>query len=129
MIKPQIMLLRSVVVTLLIFVSSLSIIYAGDEKFFTKEETLSHTTNKTEEWSKGAGFYSPDGKLLVVWKGKKLSGTWRVKDNGEMCVTVAEWGEEDCHKYKSKNDAVQLVYKGKGKTRKTEKGNQLESYL
>ena len=103
--------------------------YAGDKKYFSKDETLAHTTNKTEEWSKGAGFYSADGKLLVVWEGEKHEGTWRVKDNGEMCVTVALWGAEGCHKYELKDGSVLLVFDGKGTARKTENGNTLDSYL
>lgn len=106
-----------------------TVAHAGDNKFFSKEETLAHTTNKTEEWSKGAGFYSADGKLLVVWEGEKHEGTWRVKDSGEMCVTLALWGDEGCHQYELKDGSVHLVFDGKGTVRKTEDGNTLESYL
>ena len=106
-----------------------STVFAGDGKYLTKEQALAHASNKTEEWTKGAGFYSPDGKLMAVWDGKKLSGTWRIKDNGEMCVTVEGWGDEGCHKYRVKEGAVELVYQGEGKVRKMEEGNTLETYL
>jgi len=105
-----------------------SLAIAGD-KYLNKEEVLSHVSNKTEEWTEGAGFYGLGGKLQAVWEGKELQGTWRVKDNGEMCITIAAWGDEDCHKYRLKKDAVQLVYNGKGTIRKVDDGNILDSYL
>ena len=102
--------------------------FAGD-KYLSKEDVLSHVSNKTEEWSKGAGYYGSGGELKAVWEGKKLQGSWRVKDNGEMCITIAAWGDEDCHKYRLKKEVVQLVYKGKGTTRKVDEGDKLGSYL
>ena len=94
-----------------------------------KDEVIAHVTNKTEEWSKGAGYYSADGDLDVVWEKKRFTGTWKVTDSGEMCITVAAWGDEDCHTYRLKNSAVELVYKGDGKIRKVEDGNTLDTYL
>ena len=122
---------KSIFITLLLvcMASVTSVAFAGEGKYLNKEQALAHASNKTEEWTKGAGFYSPDGKLMAVWDGKKLSGTWRIKDNGEMCVTVEGWGDEGCHKYRVKGDAVELVYQGEGKVRKMEEGNTLESYL
>ena len=110
-------------------VSSSSAIAGDDKKYFTKEEVISHVSDKTEEWSKGAGYYGLGGELKAVWDGEKLEGTWRVKDNGEMCVNIAAWGEEGCHNYRLKNDVIELVYQGEGKFRKVESGNTLESYL
>ena len=116
--------------TLLVCIAALSsTVFAGEGKYLNKEEALAHASNKTEEWTKGAGFYAADGTLMAVWDGKELSGTWRIKDNGEMCVTVEGWGDEGCHKYRVKGDAVELVYQGDGKVRKMEEGNTLESYL
>lgn len=118
------------IATLLFCIATLSsTVFAGEGKYLNKEEALAHASNKTEEWTKGAGFYAADGTLMAVWDGKKLSGTWRIKDNGEMCVTVEGWGDEGCHKYRVKGDAVELVYQGDGKVRKMEEGNTLESYL
>ncbi len=130
MYKIQSIFSSAFIALLLVCVASISSAsYAGEGKYLNKEEALAHASNKTEEWTKGAGFYSPDGKLMAVWDGKKLSGTWRIKDNGEMCVTVEGWGDEGCHKYRVKEDAVELVYQGEGKVRKMEEGNTLESYL
>lgn len=95
----------------------------------SRDEVIAHVTNKTEEWSKGAGYYSANGDLDVVWEKKRLTGDWKVTDGGEMCITVAAWGDEDCHSYRLNNGVVELVYKGDGKVRKVEIGNTLDTFL
>ena len=49
-------------------------------------------------WSSGGAYYAPDGTLEIFWKGKKLTGKWRVNEEGRDCMIVPKWwkNEEKC---------------------------------
>jgi len=61
----------------------------------TAAEITTLISDHTAKWSKGAGYYDPNGTLKIIWEGRKLSGVWRVKDEdgggGLFCMTVQEW--------------------------------------
>ena len=98
--------------------------------FLNHDEVNAYVSGSTETWSKGAGYYASDGQLQVVWDGELLSGAWQVRDTGEVCFTVAAWGnEEDCHRYQRQNGIVKLFYEDKARQRDIVEGNQLEQFL
>lgn len=98
------------------------------DDYLNSDEVNDFVTGNTEEWTKGAGYYSEDGSIVGIWEGKNINGSWVVKDNGEMCITVAAWGPEDCHRYKSNNGEILLTYKGKSSLREMKTGNQLSTF-
>ena len=67
-------------------------------KRLSKAETVALLAGNTVEMTKGVGFYKPDGTLVLKWKGKDVSGKWRVNDDGVECWTVSSWwgGKEKC---------------------------------
>jgi len=125
-----------VVFPLLMFTSLLGCVAAPTEptqdltkdEFLSSEEVNVYVSGNTEEWTKGAGYYSEDGNLVGIWEGKDINGSWVVKDSGEMCLTVAAWGSQDCHRYKNKNGEVMLIYKGKSSLKEMKPGNQLDTF-
>ena len=106
-----------------------SFVYTVSANTLTKDEVLARVSGNTEEWSKGAGHYAADGTLLGIWDGKDLEGSWAIKENGVMCITVEQWGnEEDCHTYENVEGRVFLVYEGKSTEREIKLGNQLDTF-
>jgi hypothetical protein len=77
-------------------------------------QATAHISGNTEKWSKGGGYYNPNGTLEVIWKGAELSGPYTVADDGNVCYEVADWGKE-CHFYMNENGAAIMIYKGKRK--------------
>ena len=75
-------------------------------------QATAHISGNTEKWSKGGGYYNPNGTLEVGWKGSQLSGPYTVADDGNVCYEVADWGKE-CHFYMNENGAAIMIYKGK----------------
>ena len=53
-------------------------------------------TDKTETWTKGAGFYGAGGVLEGVWDGDTVQGEWYAESDGRLCENVAKWGGEIC---------------------------------
>ena len=96
--------------------------------FIKKSDVLAHISGNTEKWTKGGAFYSEDGKLDVVWKGKKSSGTWEVSSEGKLCVVVKMWGDsKECHQYVNDKGTIKLYYDGKARVAEIKAGNQLSS--
>ena len=94
----------------------------------TQAETISHVSGNTEIWSEGGGFYSPDGVLIVKWQDDDGSGTWKVAEDGTLCLVVDIWGDdEECHHYVNDGSAIMLVYKGNPRVAEIRSGNQLDS--
>lgn len=93
-----------------------------------KAEVMSHIAGNTETWTKGGGYYSPDGQLNVLWNGKETVGTWEVSEDGEVCYVVDVWGsDEECHRYVNDGGETKLLYDGKARVAKIQPGNQLGS--
>ena len=67
-------------------------------KLLGKAEVLELVTGNTVKWTKGAGYYKPDGTLIFKWKGSDGEGKWRVNDEGTECWIVDKWwgGTEKC---------------------------------
>ncbi len=81
----------------------------------------------TEKWSKGGGYYNPNGTLEVLWKGANENGPYTIAADGNVCYEVADWGKE-CHFYMNDGGIITMIYKGKdGGTHDILKGNQLGS--
>lgn len=97
-------------------------------KNLNKSEVLSHVSGNTETWTKGGGYYSPDGQLNVLWKGEESVGQWEVSDGGEVCYVVDTWGpDEECHRYIREAGQTKLLFEGKARVAKILPGNQLNS--
>ncbi len=91
------------------------------------EQVKSHIVGKTESWSKGGGYYSPDGILETVWEGATNSGPYTIADDGNVCYEVADWGKE-CHFYMNDGGSITMIYKNRNVgARDILPGNQLES--
>lgn len=97
--------------------------------YMDQAAVTAYVTDKTEEYSKGAGYYGDDGTIKIRWDGKDLSGTYVIKDDGNLCMVVTEWGEqEDCQQYAKVDDKVLRFYEGKPVDSVVKEGNALESY-
>lgn len=97
--------------------------------YLDQAAVAAYVTGNTEEFSKGAGFYADDGTLLLRWEGKDLAGTYDIKDDGRLCVIVAEWGgKEDCQQYADVEGDIFLYYEGKPKPSVMKDGNALDAY-
>ncbi len=66
-----------------VFVSLLAACASPREKLiesgatpYTEAEVKELVTGKTEIWTKGAGYYGPDGTLNVRWKGEDHIRAW-----------------------------------------------------
>lgn len=93
------------------------------------EAVLGHVSGKTETWSKGGGYYAPDGTLSAVWDGKSSGGSWRLTDDGMICTKLDIWApDEDCHTYTQQGEQVMLVYEGKATFREMFDGEQLDRF-
>ena len=94
--------------------------YAGSS-FLSAEELKTLLTGKTEMWTKGAGYYEPGGKLLVLWDGKSDKGTWWVIKGtfgsaGMLCYKVPSWwqGRKDCNQhYRKSGDKIIIQSRNK----------------
>jgi hypothetical protein len=74
-------------------------------------QATAHISGNTEKWSKGAGYYNPNGTLEVTWKGDDLSGPYTVAEDGNVCYKIPGWGKL-CHFYMNENGAIVMMYKG-----------------
>ena len=106
-----------------IFVSLLAACASPREKLiesgatpYTEAEVKELVTGKTEIWTKGAGYYGPDGTLNVRWKGEDLTGTWSTTKNGETCHNVAAWGSIPCTEYFHDGDKLTRVFRAISRT-------------
>ena len=82
-------------------------------------QATAHIAGNTEKWSKGGGYYNPDGTLEVIWEDAELSGPYTVADDGNVCYKVETWGKL-CHFYMNDNGTIVMMYKGKNEGVKPE---------
>ena len=77
--------------------------YAGLTQM-NQEEVVAIHAGKSHLWTKvkkngehiytGGAYFDPDGTAIVVWERKRLSGKWRIKENGEWCFFVSKWHKD-----------------------------------
>lgn len=94
----------------------------------SRADVMAHISGNTETWTKGGGYYAPDGQLHVLWEGKQSVGTWEVNDDGNVCYVVDFWGpDKECHSYVEKGGVVKLQYKDQARVAMVQPGNQLDA--
>ncbi len=125
---------QKLLITMTVAAISLSACATTEEKLteagakrLNAAQVESHIVGNTEKWTKGGGYYNPNGTLEVVWEGADESGPYTIADDGNVCYQIADWGK-DCHFYMKDGETVTMIYKGKdGGARDILQGNQLES--
>jgi hypothetical protein len=90
-------------------------------------EVRSQLVGNTEIWTKGAGYYAEDGTLRAVWEGESYTGTWEIRDNGDLCYTVAAWGGTDCQSYFVRDGEVILAHQNGSRPVEHLEGDQLST--
>jgi len=75
-------------------------------------QVKTHIVGKTEKWSKGGGYYAPNGTIETLWEGAEQSGTYTIAADGTVCYEVETWDKE-CHYYLNKGGKISLMYNGK----------------
>ncbi len=78
---------------------------------YTEAEVRALISGKTEIWSNGAAYYSPDGALVATWKGQDYTGTWSTTEAGEACQHVPTWRLVPCTAYFHDGDMLTWMYK------------------
>jgi hypothetical protein len=73
------------------------------------DQARAHISGNTERWQQGTIYYDPDGKLEMVWRKVKTSGTWEVLADGNVCFHVKKWKNEACHYYVNNNGAITMI--------------------
>ncbi len=127
-----------VIFYLIFFFSSTTFAGSDDVEKMTKseiEDLLVGKTyplgGKTLKKSKGAFYFSSVNELLIIWKGKKGTGTWAANDKSKFCYTQTLWAGKECIMLmKNKKDGGYL-HIFDGKTRKLddnaiEQGNKIK---
>ena len=93
-----------------------------------RADVLAHISGNTETWTKGGGYYAPDGELHVLWEGEQSVGTWEVSDDGEVCYVVDVWGpDKECHSYVEEGGVIKLLYEDQSRVAEVRQGNQLDA--
>ena len=74
--------------------------YAGLTQM-NQEEVVAIHAGKSHLWTTvkkngeriytGGAYFDPDGTAIIVWERARLSGEWRVNENGEWCLFVSKW--------------------------------------
>ncbi len=91
------------------------------------DQVKSHIVGNTERWTKGGGYYNPDGILETVWEGATSSGPYTIAADGNVCYEVKTWDRE-CHFYMNDGGAVTMIYKNRNVgTRDVLTGDQLST--
>ena len=94
----------------------------------TRADVMAHIAGNTETWTKGGGYYAPDGQLHVLWEGERSAGTWEVSDDGNVCYVVDVWGpDKECHSYVEEGGVVKLLYEDQARVAMVQPGNQLDA--
>ncbi len=89
----------------------------------TMEEVAGHISGNTEIWSRGGGYYHPNGNLDVIWEDATTSGKYTIDANGVVCTTTYT---VSCHYYlKFKGDVILISDRKKYGTNEILSGNML----
>ena len=73
------------------------------------DQARAHVSGNTEKWVQGTIYYTPDGKLEMVWRKVKTNGVWNVLDDGNICMQAKQWKNESCHYYVNNNGAITMI--------------------
>jgi hypothetical protein len=73
------------------------------------DQARAHVSGNTEKWEQGTIYYSPNGKLEMVWRKVKTNGVWNVLDDGNICFEVKKWKNQTCHYYVNNNGAITMI--------------------
>ena len=76
------------------------------------EQAIEHLSGRTEVWTQGGAYYSPDGEMFALWKGKSVEGNWEVSADGNVCYELANWPRL-CQFYMDFDDGITMIYEGK----------------
>ena len=74
-----------------------------------REQALAHIIGNTEVWTKGGGYYMPEGQMKSIWKGKETARTYSVSDEGEVCI---KHERTFCHFYMNNDGAILMISEG-----------------
>ena len=74
----------------------------------TADQTRAHISGNTEKWEQGTIYYSPDGKLEMIWRKVKTKGVWNILADGNVCFEVKGWNQT-CHYYVNNNGAITMI--------------------
>ena len=101
----------------LVFVLGLTACASQEQKMIeagairlSAEQTIAHISGNTEKWTKGGGYYHPNGLLDIIWDGTKASGTYTVDSNGNVCTKL---DKTYCHFYMNDEGAIIMISEGK----------------
>ena len=89
----------------------------------TMEEVAEHISGNTEKWSRGGGYYHPNGNLDVIWEDAITSGKYTIDANGVVCTTTYR---VSCHYYmKYKGDVILISDRKRSENNEILSGNKL----
>jgi len=96
---------------------------------FSNDELKSFLSGKSyplggNSWknNKGAFFFHADGTLDAIWKGKKETSSWSVKNDSWFCYTLKMWGAKECMQLLKNAKTEGYVQLYDNKPRKFKKG-------
>jgi hypothetical protein len=72
---------------------------------------------KTLKKSKGAMYFTDNGKLEIVWEGAKGKGKWKADNKSRFCYTQSLWGGRECITLLRNNEDGGFVHIFDGKKR------------
>jgi outer membrane murein-binding lipoprotein Lpp len=95
-----------------------------------KAQVAALYTDHTVPWASGQGasYHAPDGSYSYKSKsGDTGAGTWRVSDEGSVCLDVAAWGGETCYEVWDESGKIVVIDPKGKKSNKSDgtKGNVL----
>ncbi len=73
------------------------------------DQARAHVSGNTEKRREGTIYYSPGGKLEMIWRKVKIDGVWNVLADGNVCLEVKEWKNQVCHYYVHNNGAITMI--------------------
>jgi hypothetical protein len=73
------------------------------------DQARAHVSGNTEKRREGTIYYSPGGKLEMIWRKVKIDGVWNVLADGNVCYEVKEWKNQACHYYVNNNGAITMI--------------------
>ncbi len=81
----------------------------------------------TEKWTKGGGYYNPNGTIETLWEGSTQSGSYSIAADGNVCFEIADWGKT-CYFYMNDGGTIIAIHNNKNMgPRDVLAGNQLST--
>ena len=82
-----------------------------------KHENCIRNWEETLKKSKGAMYFTDNGKLEIVWEGAKGKGKWKADNKSRFCYTQSLWGGRECITLLRNNEDGGFVHIFDGKKR------------